>query len=421
MCLVGGELGQNAFPRVRFLQRFGAIVGALLPPLLCLSCVKSSASDQSSELGPSDADLLAGSPANAALGVMPNPTAASDDPVPSAVSVPMPSDDRDQRMAPVEPGSAAPGQNEGSEASPEQGAGAAGPAQVDALPGTELDQDTGGAGGASGGAKGASGGLDNEFGSAQTNSDVDAGASPTAAEAPDAAAVLLGSGPLTLLVFSATAGYRHESIEAGVAEVADLAIRRGWSFRATEDAGEFTDESLADVDVVLFLSTTGDVLNDTQQAAFERYIRAGNGYVGVHAASDTEFDWPWYGGLVGAYFSTHPEIQSASLDIEDTPHASTAHLPSPWIRTDEWYGFRDNPRQNVSVLMTLNEASYSAGDSTMGDHPIAWYHEYDGGRAFYTALGHTAESYSEEAFLLHVAGGIEWAANQTDSVAAPGR
>lgn len=215
--------------------------------------------------------------------------------------------------------------------------------------------------------------------------------------------------PPSLLVFSRTAGYRHASIGAGVQALSALAEQRGWELDATEDAGAFTDATLARYDAVVFLSTTGDVLDADQQAAFERFIRDGRGYVGIHAASDTEYEWPWYGELVGAYFRAHPEIQAADVLVEDSEHPATRDLPHPWTRTDEWYAFATNPRAKVRVLLALDETSYSPGDTAMGgDHPIAWCHEYDGGRAFYTALGHTPESYSDPLFMTHVAGGIEW-------------
>jgi cytochrome c len=214
-----------------------------------------------------------------------------------------------------------------------------------------------------------------------------------------------------VLVFSRTVEYRHASIEDGVEALQTLADQRGWALSATEDAAMFMPHLLAEFDVVVFLSTTGDVLDAAQQVAFEDFIGSGNGYVGVHAASDTEYDWPWYGDLVGAYFSAHPDIQEASVLVEDAEHPATVGLGSPWIRTDEWYGFDQNPRGAVSVLLAVDESSYDAGEGSLGDdHPIAWYHEYDGGRSFYTALGHTAESYIEPSFLTHLAGGIEWAA-----------
>jgi len=214
---------------------------------------------------------------------------------------------------------------------------------------------------------------------------------------------------VSLLVFSRTAAYRHDSIPAGVKALTKLAAERGWALSATEDATKFSDAGLAAYNAVIFLSTTGDVLDDTQQAAFERFIRSGKGFIGIHSASDTEYDWAWYGALVGAYFREHPSVQAADVITEDSAHPATAGLPNPWHRTDEWYAFQSNPRPNVHVLLALDEHSYSPGTANMnGDHPIAWCHEYDGGRAFYTALGHTAESYSDPLFIAQLAGAVTW-------------
>jgi type 1 glutamine amidotransferase len=217
------------------------------------------------------------------------------------------------------------------------------------------------------------------------------------------------SGPagFRTLVFSRTTGFRHDSIPDAVSAMRNLGAEHGFGVDTTEDPAVFDDTQLAAYAAVVFLLTTGDVLDDAQQAAFERYIRAGGGYVGVHSATDTEYDWPWYGGLVGAYFADHPPgTYEAVLHIEDP----TQDLPATWLRTDEWYNFRVNPRvsPDVVVLATLDEATYPGG--TMGDHPIAWYHAYDGGRAWYTGGGHTRESYSEPLFLTHLQGGIDYAA-----------
>jgi type 1 glutamine amidotransferase len=220
-------------------------------------------------------------------------------------------------------------------------------------------------------------------------------------------------GALGVLVFSRTAGYRHESIADGIAALSSLAGERAWQLVATEDAATFSDAGLEPFDVVVFLSTTGDVLGDSQQAALERFVRSGHGFVGIHAASDTEYDWPWYGALVGAYFRAHPAVQSATVRVDDASHAATSALPALWTRVDEWYAFQTNPRSYVNVLLTLDESSYTPGEGSMGaDHPIAWYHAYDGGRSFYTALGHTRECYGEALFIAHLAGGIEWAAGR---------
>ena len=211
------------------------------------------------------------------------------------------------------------------------------------------------------------------------------------------------------LVFSKTAGFRHSSIDEGIAALQELAAEHDFEVDATEDASVFTDAGLAAYDVIVFLNTTGDVLDADQQAAMERFIRAGGGFAGIHAAADTEYDWPFYGGLVGAYFESHPEIQTATVKVVDRVHPATAMLPARWVRTDEWYNFQTNPRGDVHVLAVLDETTYSGG--TMGhDHPIAWCHGYEGGRAWYTAGGHTEAAYSESLFREHLLHGIEYVA-----------
>ena len=222
-----------------------------------------------------------------------------------------------------------------------------------------------------------------------------------------------GPSPVTptfaILVFSKTEGFRHDSIPAGIAAIRQQGSTRGFSIDTTEDGVAFSDDSLARYKAIVFLSTTGDVLNAAQQAAFERFIRRGGGFVGVHSATDTEYDWPFYGSLVGAYFAGHPDIQNGTIQIEDAGHPSTASLPRTWMRRDEWYNFQRNPRGSVTVLATIDERSYSGG--TMApDHPIMWSHTFEGGRAWYTAGGHTAESFSEPLFVDHLGRAIVWVA-----------
>nr|WP_208326039.1 ThuA domain-containing protein [Amycolatopsis arida] len=245
-----------------------------------------------------------------------------------------------------------------------------------------------------------------------------AGASLPAAAQP-AAAQPSTTHTANVLVFSKTAGYRHDSIPAGIAAIEELGAENGFTVEATEDAAAFTDDNLARFDAVVWLSTTGDVLDDAQQAAFERYIAGGGGYAGVHAAADTEYDWAWYGDLVGAYFQSHPHIQEATVNVEDRQHPSTAHLPYQWTRTDEWYNYGANPRRNVHVLASLDESSYAPGQGAMGDHPIAWCHENSGGRAWYTGGGHTTGSYAEPEFRAHLLGGILYAAGERAADCSP--
>ena len=213
-----------------------------------------------------------------------------------------------------------------------------------------------------------------------------------------------------MLVFSKTEGFRHGSIPAGIAAIQSLGAANGFTVDATEDNTAFNDANLSQYDAVIWLSTTADVLDDPEQAAFERYIEGGGGYVGIHAAADTEYGWSWYGGLVGAYFLSHPSgTPTATIKVADHVHPSTAGLPDRWTRTDEWYNYQSNPRGNVHVLATLDETTYTGG--TMApDHPTAWCHVYRGGRSWYTGGGHTDASYSEALFKQHLLGGIKWAA-----------
>ncbi|WP_405090764.1 ThuA domain-containing protein [Micromonospora sp. NBC_01392] len=224
--------------------------------------------------------------------------------------------------------------------------------------------------------------------------------------------------PYDVLVFSKTAGFRHDSIAVGTQTVRDLGAANNFTVTATEDATQFTTANLARFEAVIFLNTTGDVLNATQQAAFESYIGGGGGYVGVHSAADTEYDWPFYGNLVGAWFASHPAIQPATVKVEDRAHAATAHLPQRWNRTDEWYDYRTNARSTAHVLASLDESTYSGG-SMGGDHPHAWCKTYSGGRSFYTGGGHTQASYAEPAFRAHLLGGIRYAAGRTKADCRP--
>ncbi|WBB79182.1 ThuA domain-containing protein [Micromonospora sp. WMMD882] len=241
------------------------------------------------------------------------------------------------------------------------------------------------------------------------------GANDTVA-APTAPSVAAETDPFSVLVFSKTAGFRHGSIPAGITAIKQLGAANDFTVDTTEDGAAFTDANLAKYQAVVWLSTTGDVLNADQQAAFERYVQAGGGYAGIHAASDTEYDWPWYGELVGAYFNSHPANQTATVKVEDPAHPSTADLPDRWSRYDEWYNYRTNPRGDVHVLASLDEKSYTPGSGAMGaDHPIAWCQDYDGGRAWYTGGGHTNESYAEPDFLAHLLGGIQTAAGVLDA------
>ncbi|GAB2781786.1 hypothetical protein GCM10027275_26890 [Rhabdobacter roseus] len=216
--------------------------------------------------------------------------------------------------------------------------------------------------------------------------------------------------PPRVLVFSKTKGWKHSSIPFGIAAIQKLGREHQFRVDTTLNAAYFTDDSLRQYQAVIFNCTTGNVLNAEQQAAFERYIQAGGGYVGIHSAADTEYEWPWYGKLMGAYFANHPlnpSERKAAVDVTNKNHPATAHLPDRWERTDEWYSYRTF-YPGLNVLAYLDESTYDNGTNG-ANHPIAWYHEFDGGRAFYTGGGHMDTSYDEPLFLQHILGGIRYA------------
>lgn len=207
--------------------------------------------------------------------------------------------------------------------------------------------------------------------------------------------------PRRILVFSRTTGFRHESIAAGVRAVRALHAE----VEATEDPAAFTSANLSRFAAVVFMNTNGAVLTAAGRAAFEAYVRGGGGFLGVHSAAATEYDWPFFGELVGAWFDQHPAVQPATITVADADHPATAHLPPTWRRVDEWYDFRTHP--TARVLLRVDESTYDGGG--MGpDHPIAWCHEHLGGRALYTAVGHTIESYAEPALRQHLGQALRW-------------
>ena len=210
---------------------------------------------------------------------------------------------------------------------------------------------------------------------------------------------------LRVFLFSKTAGYRHDAIEPARAALEALAGRANFRVQASEDASELVS-ALPATDVVVFLMTTGDVLDAEAEAAFERFVRGGGGFVGVHSAADTEYDWPFYAELIVSYFAMHGPVREAEVRVEVPAHVSVAHLPRPWTRSDEWYEFRDDPRDRAQVVLTLDAAGDGGAERAL---PLAWYHALGRGRAYFTALGHTLESWSDPLFVEHVARAIEWA------------
>ncbi len=211
-----------------------------------------------------------------------------------------------------------------------------------------------------------------------------------------------------ILVFTKTKGFFHTSIPIGMKTIMNVCKESGIDVDTSRDAGVFTYENLKQYKVLVFLNTTGDILDNGQQEAFIKYIQSGGGFVGVHAATDTEYDWPWYNKLIGAYFLSHPaEQQEAVIDVVDKSNPATAMLPDKWKRTDEWYNFKDIST-DIHVLAYLDETTYTGGKNSP-KHPFIWYHEFDGGRAFYTGVGHREDNYDEPLVQQHLLGAIKWA------------
>ncbi|KAI1331998.1 carboxylesterase-like protein [Xylariaceae sp. FL0255] len=216
--------------------------------------------------------------------------------------------------------------------------------------------------------------------------------------------------PFRLFVFSKTAGYRHDSIPAGIEGFKQLGIStKAFTVDASEDASLINLEYLKQFKVVVFLSPSGEFLTREQLGSLKAYINHGGGFVGIHCASSAMYSEPWYGELIGAYFADHPEPQHGIVKVENKDHVIVSGFPEEFKWFDEWYNFTSNPRDKVTVMLSTDESEYRGG--TMGsDHPLAWCREFDGSRTFYTSLGHFDEAYRDEAFMKHVLNGVLWAA-----------
>ena len=223
---------------------------------------------------------------------------------------------------------------------------------------------------------------------------------------------------MNVLLFTKTNAFVHDAKQVATDALTQLGRENSWNVIHTEDSLFFNDDSLKNIDVIVFLLTSGDVFDDSQKEAFKRFIHSGKGFVGIHSATDTEYKWAWFDSLLGAHFLGHPPVQSGKIIIEKHQHpAVPKELNKYWNREDEWYSFDKNPREHVKVLMSVDENSYRVDENPwfegkdlhMGDHPLVWYQIFEGGKVFQTALGHTKESYSDPLFLEHIEGAINWA------------
>lgn len=220
------------------------------------------------------------------------------------------------------------------------------------------------------------------------------------------------------LLITATQGWHHESLHYGVVALKDLAQKQEFTLDVFQNPKSFTDENLKQYNVVIFLNTTGNVFDSAQQRVMERFVQSGKGFVGIHSASDTEYDWPWYTRLVGRMFRIHPPVQTARLQVKDESFPGLQAFANGALWTDEWYDFGPEQSKGLQYILAVDESSYNPKAKTpsvettgMGAfHPVAWYQLFDGGRSFYTALGHLPANYSDAGFLQHLYAGIRWAA-----------
>lgn len=209
----------------------------------------------------------------------------------------------------------------------------------------------------------------------------------------------------SVLVITETKGWVHDSIESGLKLIQNIGNKNNFNVYHSDNSSVITYKNLKEIKTIIFLNTTEEILTDVEQKVMESFIKSGKGFVGVHAAADTEYNWQWYGKLVGAYYRNHPEVMNGK--ILTINHKITNHLDSEWEIEDEWYNF-DYVNYDINILLNLDEDSYIGGEHP-DYHPITWYHEYDGGRSFYTGLGHTKEVYDDERFIKLLEKGILYA------------
>lgn len=226
-----------------------------------------------------------------------------------------------------------------------------------------------------------------------------------------------------VLMVTETAGWQHESTYAAIPAMHRLAERHDFHLDHKQSAMRLTEEQLMSYDVLLMINTTGDIFNDAEQALIQQFMRAGKGWVGVHAAADTEHDWKWYTDMVNHMFFIHPHVQTAMVNVQDTKFPGLTSWPARRIWTDEYYEYLDGERHpDINYLITVDETTYKPGANwgpkKIGKghgafHPVSWYREYDGGRAWYTNFGHVPATFTDADFLAHLYGGIYWAATGT--------
>ncbi|MFY0653374.1 MAG: ThuA domain-containing protein [Cyclobacteriaceae bacterium] len=214
---------------------------------------------------------------------------------------------------------------------------------------------------------------------------------------------------LNLLVITKTNGFRHKSIDIGKEKLTEWGKAEKWKVTFSEDSTIVNDKVLGKTDVLVFLNSSGDILGSNERQSLVKFMKDGGSFVGVHCATCTEKEWPWFRQMIGARFDSHPKVQMARMAVNhEYAHPAINHLGDSLKMVDEWYNFQESVVSHAKVLLTLDESSYN-GKKMDEEHPIAWFHDFEAGRVFYTGIGHTNETYQNEEFKKHLIGGINWA------------
>ncbi|WP_343328533.1 ThuA domain-containing protein [Polaribacter staleyi] len=220
--------------------------------------------------------------------------------------------------------------------------------------------------------------------------------------------------PSNILVFSKTNGWRHKSIPSGILALKKLGVENNWQMDFSEDSLVFNSKNLSKYKMLVFLNTTGNILGSEEEKSFKKFIHNGGSFVGIHSATDTEPNWPFYAEMIGAQFESHPKQQQAKLNVHNHKnHPAIAHFAPTFEKFDEWYNFKKPMASHINVLIDIDESSYK-GKQMGTKHPISWYHTYEGARVFYTAMGHTNKTYTNPLFVKHLEEGMKWALNESE-------
>ncbi len=232
---------------------------------------------------------------------------------------------------------------------------------------------------------------------------------------------LLGAEPRVLVYQKNGKGFAHDNLAASAVAIQELGKQNGFSVDVSTNPAVFADETLKNYRALIFANSNNEAFdNENQRAAFQRFIRNGGGFMGIHSSTGSERQWTYFQEMQGAKFFRHSPLQKFTVNVIETNHPSTAHLTNIWPWEDECYFFT-NVNPGIKVLLVADTASLkdpklttAAGQKSNGAFPLAWCHEFDGGRVFYTSLGHKIGYYSDPLFRTHLLGGIQWVLGKTN-------